>query len=302
MSARRHPNHREARTLAPELRRTTVPAAVRAWAERNVGTSVVAVTRLAGASTSAVHRLRLGDGTSVVLRRYVWPFEMKDEPITPRRELDALAFAASRGLAIPHIVAADVTGEEIGDGVPALLMTHLPGRAIADPGVVGLAEVAASIHAVGAGDFAHEYFPWFADEPGPPPATARRPELWERALQLRATGVPSYRTTFIHRDFHPGNVLWLRGSCSGVVDWAEACRGPAGCDVAACRGDLMRLRGVAVAEEFRHAYEATTGEIHHPYWDLARVFEHGPSPWSEAEVTQAEWCLADALQRLESIP
>lgn len=299
MTARRHPNHREARTLPAELRRTTVPAAVRAWVERAVGTRVVAVTRLAGASTTAVHRLRFGDGTSLVLRRYVWPFVLEDEPITPRRELEALAFATSHGLAVPHVVAADVSGEEIGDGVPALLMTHLPGRAIADPDMVRLAG-AASIHAVGADDFAHEYFPWFANEPTRP-ATARRPELWERALELRATGVPKYRTTFIHRDFHPGNVLWLRGRCSGVVDWAEACRGAAGCDVATCRGDLIGLCGVDVAEEFRRAYEATTGEVHHPYWDLARVLEHGPSPWTEAEVAQAEWCLADALQRLERL-
>jgi aminoglycoside phosphotransferase (APT) family kinase protein len=298
VSDRRHPNHREARTLPPELRRTTVPPAVRAWAERAVGTQVVAVTRLAGASTTAVHRLRFADGTSLVLRRYVWPFVLEDEPITPRRELDALAFANSHGLPVPHLVAADISGKEIGDGVPALLMTHLPGRATSDPDVVRLAEVAATIHGVGAGDFAHEYLPWFADEPTRP-ATARRPELWERALELRTTARPQYRTTFIHRDFHPGNVLWLRGRCSGVVDWAEACRGPAGCDVATCRGDLIGLCGVEVAERFRHAYEATTGEIHHPYWDLARVLEHGPSPWTQAEVTQAEWCLADALGRLE---
>lgn len=298
MSESRHPNYREARTLPPELRRTTVPLAVRAWTERAVGTRVVAVTRLAGASTTVVHRLRLGDGTSLVLRRYVWPFILEEEPITPRRELDALAFATSHGLGAPLVVAADVSGEEIGDGVPALLMTHVPGRAIAEPDVVRLAEVAATIHGVGAGGFVHEYFPWFDDE-ARPPATTRRPELWERALELRATAVPEYRTTFIHRDFHPGNVLWLRGRCSGVVDWADACRGPGGCDVATCRGDLIGRRGVQVAEQFRRAYEATTGEVHNPYWDLARVFEHGPSPWTEAEVTQAEWCLADALERLE---
>lgn len=300
MSTPRHPNHRDARTLPPELQHTTVPVAVRVWAARAVGAQVVSVIRLAGASTTAVHCLRFGDGTSLVLRRYVWPFVLEDEPMTPRRELEALVFATSHGLAVPHVVAADVSGEEIGDGVPALLMTRLAGRAIAAPDMVRLAEVAATIHDVGAGGFAHEYFPWFADDPGPP-AAARRPGLWKRALELRETARPEYRTTFIHRDFHPGNILWLRGRCSGVVDWAEACRGPAGCDVATCRGDLIRLCGVEVAEEFRHAYEATTDQVHHPYWDLARIFEHGPSPWTPAEVAQAEWCLADALERLERV-
>ncbi len=299
MSARRHPNHRAARTLAPELRRTTVPPAVRAWAERAVGTRVVAVTRLAGASSTAVHRLRFGEGASLVLRRYVWPAVLEDEPIAPRRELDALLLAASQGLAVPRAVAADVSGEDIGDGVPALLMTYVSGRATAAPDVVRLAEVVATNHHTDPGDFPHQYFAWFDDDRARPPAATRRPELWEHALKLRATAMPEYRATFIHRDFHPGNVLWLRGRCSGVVDWADACRGPAGCDVATCRADLIRLCGVELTEAFRHAYEATTGAAHHPYWDLVRVLEHGPSPWTPTEVAEAEWRLADALERLE---
>ena len=96
-----------------------MPGAALAWIERSVGVAVVRVNRLPGASTTAVHRIRLANDRSLVLRRYVWPFLLADEPIAPRRELDALLFAAARGLPVPQVVEADVTGEHVGDGVPA---------------------------------------------------------------------------------------------------------------------------------------------------------------------------------------
>lgn len=301
MTSRRHPNHRDQSTLPRELRRTTVPVAVRAWIERAVGTAVVRVQRLPGASTTAVHRIRLADDSSAVLRRYVWPVVLEDEPIAPRRELDALLLADARGLPVPRIVAADVTGDEIGDGVPAVLMTLLPGQAVAAPDAVRLAEVAAAIHDTDPGDFAHDYFRWFDDLPPGAPAAAGQPELWERALDLlRATPMPAYRPTFIHRDFHPGNVLWQRRRCSGVVDWADACRGPAGCDVATCRGELIRLCGVETADSFRQAYETVTGEPHDPYWELVSVFEHAPAAWTAREIADTEPRLAFAIQAMHT--
>ncbi len=87
-------------------------------------------------------------------------------------------------------------------------------------------------------------------------------------------------------------MLWLRGRCTGVVDWANACRGPAGCDVATCRGELIRLCGVEMADRFGDAYEALTGEPHDTYWELVSVFEHGPSPWTPQEITETEPRLA----------
>jgi len=104
-----------------------------------------------------------------------------------------------RGSDAPEVVAADVTGGDVGDGVPAVLMSM----------------------------------------------------LWERAVEVWHTAMPVYRPVLIHRDFHPGNVLWARGRCTGIVDWPEACRGPAGCDVARCRSELIRLAGIGVADGCR---------------------------------------------------
>src|SRR5204862_5155798 len=91
----RHPNQRTLQSLPVELRRTTVPPAVRSWIERVTGgRSVERVKRLPGASSTAVHRLWFEDGgPTLVLRRYVWRGFVEAEPDAPPREVDALQFA-----------------------------------------------------------------------------------------------------------------------------------------------------------------------------------------------------------------
>lgn len=42
---------------------------------------------------------------------------------------------------------------------------------------------------------------------------------------------PQVKPCFIHRDYHPTNILWVDDKVSGVVDWVNACRGPAGIDI-----------------------------------------------------------------------
>ena len=177
MSSERHPNHRDPASLPAELRRPGVPAAVRAWVARETGAAVVRVRRLAGASSTAVHRVDLARGGTLVLRRYAWPGFLEDEPIAPQREVEALGLAAGQGLPAPAVVAADVTGSAVGDGVPVVLMTLLPGRAVAVPDPARLAAVAAAIHEVDAGGFGHDYFAWYEGTTTVPPPEARRPAL-----------------------------------------------------------------------------------------------------------------------------
>ena len=221
--------------MPKELRRTTVPPQVRDWVTRETGATVVKATRLAGASSTAIHRLTLSDGRRLVLRRYSWPGYVAAEPIAPRREVDALRFAFSRGLPVPEVVAADETGARVGDRIPVLLMSFLPGRAVAVPDLARLAAVAATIHDIAPDGLGHDYFPWYEGTMTGPPAPSEWPALWETAIQLWRDAMPAYEPTLIHRDFHPGNVLWRRGIVSGIVDWPNGCRGPWGCDIAHCR-------------------------------------------------------------------
>ena len=271
--SRRHPNHRSRAELPPELHRVGVPPAAREWIRRATGARVVAVRRLAGASSSAVHEVRLSDGEVAVLRRYAWPKVLAEEPDAPARELDALEFAHAHGLPVPAVLAADPSGTGVGDGVPALLMSRVPGQAHAAPDVRKLARVAAAVHSVSGTGFAHRFFPWCRATSTVPPKQCRRPDAWQRALERWRTEEPEYESCFVHRDFHPGNVLWSRGSVSGVVDWVNACAGPAGIDVAACRWNLDDWAGAGAGATFVRAYEAETGRPHDPYWDLAWVLE-----------------------------
>lgn len=290
-----HPNQRSIASLPIELRRTTVPPAVRAWITRATGSAVTGVRRLPGASSTAVHGVRLAEGHRLVLRRYVWPGFLNDEPLAPVREVDALRFAAARALPVPEVVAADVDGSDVGDGIPVLLMSNLAGRAVAVPDLRRLADVAAAIHDVDASAFGHGYAPWYRGTTVTAPPASSRPALWEAAIERWHTAMPADPATFIHRDLHPGNVLWSRGVATGVVDWANACRGPRGCDIAHCRANLVRLAGPEEADRFSAAYEAVTGVAHDPFWDLAATLEHGPSYWTPAQVAASEPVLARAL-------
>lgn len=65
---------------------------------------------------------------------------------------------------------------------------------------------------------------------------------------------------------------------SGVVDWVNACRGPAGVDVGHCRINLAQIHGLAAADQFLIAYQRLAGQqfIYHPYWDLRCLFDFNP--------------------------
>lgn len=77
---------------------------------------------------------------------------------------------------------------------------------------------------------------------------SRRPELWKKAIQFLKEPEPLSKVCFIHRDFHTANVLWKKGEISGVVDWTNACRGPAWVDIGHCRINLVMLFGIDVAD------------------------------------------------------
>ncbi len=299
MSPWRHPNQRLPAELPPELRRAPVPPPVREWISRATTSRVVSVRRLPGASSTAVHAVVLAGGATLVLRRYVWDSFRIDEPEAPVREVEALDYARRHGLPVPAVIAADPTGLEGGDGVPAILMARVPGRALPSPDVRGLAALAAQVHSVDGAGFGHRYFPWCRDTSTRPPRACRRPELWERALELWRSAEPPYQACFVHRDFHPGNVLWSRGGAAGLVDWANACVGPAGIDIATCRWNLQDWASEEAADDFVAAYEEMTGTRHHPYWDVAKIVE---DDWdridSPERVRVAETLLAQALPRL----
>ena len=94
-------------------------------------------------------------------------------------------------------------------------------------------------------------------------------------------------------------MLWSRGSVTGVVDWANACAGAVGIDIATCRWNLQDWAGEEAATAFVAAYEELTGRTHDPYWDVAKIVEDDWDLNEEPErVWAAEELLARALSRL----
>ena len=80
--------------------------------------------------SSAVHLLTVAEGTGrrrqAVLRRYVRPELNAEDPDIAAREARALGVAESAGVPTPALLAVDPAGTRA--GVPAVLMSRLPGR------------------------------------------------------------------------------------------------------------------------------------------------------------------------------
>ncbi|MET7284884.1 phosphotransferase [Streptomyces sp. NPDC005573] len=280
------------------------------------GRTVARSRFLSGGWSSQMRGLTLDDGEELVLRMFVKPFFRRHAPGLLAREASVLRLLAERdGVPAPALVAVDADGGH-GDR-PGLLMTRLPGRVRVDeedPGTLGrrldlLAAQLVRIHAV---DPARErprvYEAWTSPErvrtaPG---------RLWERAVAVIRRDPPPYRGRFLHRDYHPGNVLFTGAGdglrISGVVDWVETSWGPADLDVAHCATALALLHGPGHGLAFRDRYEEQGGRgladgRDHLYWRLLDTLAYCPDadrlagPWRELGRTDlTPRVLADRLE------
>jgi aminoglycoside phosphotransferase (APT) family kinase protein len=280
-----------------ELLRSPPPRRALAWCEEVTGARVRAVQALDGGMSSAVHALDLADGRPLVLRRYVRAEWLAEEPDVPEREAAALELLRDCPLSTPELVAADPTGAQAGD--PAVLMTRLPGAidwapTDRDGFLRALAALLPAIHATPISPALPDYAPYALETDRPPPWTAR-PQIWERGFAVFEQPPPSDVRRFIHRDFHPGNVLWANGRVSGVVDWPNASIGDPSADVGHCRMNLAGTLGLEAADRF---LELTGVDDYHPYWDIAAALGGFDS------ATLAQWTpgdeefLARAVRRL----
>jgi len=92
--------------------------------------------------------------------------------------------------------------------------------------------------------------------------------VWERAVELVRTQPPGQ--VFLHRDFHPGNVLWRRGKVSGLVDWQSASIGPPSVDPGHCRWNLLPY-GRDVVDRFTWWWEQFSGQRYDPWADVSTI-------------------------------
>jgi aminoglycoside phosphotransferase (APT) family kinase protein len=263
------------------------PATLR-WVADAVGSgaTVQAVSPLAGATSSVLHSIEVsyqGHIVKTVLRQFVDAERLKAEPDLALHEAASLNKAINAGVATPELIAYDEKGDEC--GLPATLMTRLPGTVLLKPTnfdgwLHQLAEALLQVHVIEAGDFPWSYYPYNDISRLEPPRWSGFPKAWEKAIEVVAGKRPATRERFIHRDYHPNNILWWDGRVSGVVDWVNACLGAHGLDVAWCRQNLAQLYGVEAADRFLESYEALAGQgfEYHPFWDLIAAIELLPGP------------------------
>jgi aminoglycoside phosphotransferase (APT) family kinase protein len=261
------------------LLRPPPPSQALSWVAEQTGANVESVDVIRGGISSAVHRVHLTTGngarTSVVLRRYVLPRLNLEEPDIAAREARTLGAIESLDLPTPRLLSVDESGQQC--DVPALLMTYLPGQIEWSPPDVagwleGLVSLLARIHA--ADDSVQRItrpYEFYAQDSYDPPTWVSKPVVWERAVEIAERGRPQAGSTFVHRDFHPGNVLWADGRVSGLVDWQSASVGIPDVDVGHCRVNLLSSHDPEVVQRFTHLWEQLAGRTYDPWADVVTI-------------------------------
>jgi len=261
--------------LHRRLRGAVAPEAL-AWVERETGCRVLAQRPLEGGTSAAIHRLVLDGRDDLVLQRFVLDW-IVEEPWAVGNEVTVLGLLADTDIPAPLMVAADPDGALT--GVPSVLMTALPGSVVWDPPDLDdwlrtLVDTMMRIHAVKPAAGLEAWYPY--GPAGVPPVWTRHRWAWERAIAAYEGERPVSDDVFLHRDFHPGNVLWDNARVSGVVDWVSSCVGPPEADVAHCRVNLARHHGHPIADRFLDLWLRATGHAgYDPYWDLVNAVSMG---------------------------
>ncbi|SCK14927.1 phosphotransferase family protein [Streptomyces sp. WMMB 322] len=296
-----------------------------AWVSRHLdaGERIVEAEALHGGITAEMRRLTIGtrDGFTrdLVLRSFVDPLVVERAEDSLNREAGALTLLTGTAVPAPGLVAVDPTAAHC--EYPSLLMTHLAGRTVLDDEglqarVPVLARQLVAIHALRP-----------SPEPSAPLAQGRphwQPQeyaalttadtvvipkdadaaAWAAAIDVIRKPPPPYEGRLLHRDFHPGNVLFDRAPQSpagpritGVVDWAGTCWGPADLDAAHCSTNLALLHGPAWGLRFAQAYEEAGGVLaasasERLYWQVrdglafSEEVQQVAQPWRDAGRTE----------------
>ncbi|MFI1395972.1 phosphotransferase family protein [Streptomyces sp. NPDC020681] len=278
----------------------------REWVEKCLGEDgrIEAVERLRGGWTSEMRQLFIGGGQDphrLVLRSFVKPFFVRHAEGLLSREADILRLLADTDVPAARLRGVDATAKHCDH--PSLLMSHLPGSLrLSDDEAELRAELLArqlvAIHRLPVPERhrPRSYQAWTSPELIRLPEDTSRPEVWQQAVDVIRREPPEYRGCFLHRDFHPGNVLFTGQGAglaiTGVVDWVETSWGPADLDVAHCSSALALLHGAEAGMRLAGHYLAAGGTLSedpaaHLYWRVLDALAFAPDaekvavPWRE---------------------
>lgn len=204
------------------------PPALVGWVNRHLPT-VPAWEPVVGATTASVWKVS-NAGRSYIVKAYSRPGFVAEYPDCVEHTVRATEHVAGHSdLVVPRVVAVDASGDEA--GVPSLIMTAIGGHPLEVPTrrtfdrVIDVAEV---IHTIAVGEFPWQHHRY--NEPGGvfPPGWFADRSLFAHLVSMSEEAVSDQ--VFIHRDFHPGNLLLDGEHVTGIIDWDYACVGPSGED------------------------------------------------------------------------
>jgi aminoglycoside phosphotransferase (APT) family kinase protein len=255
---------------------------------------------LGSASTSLVSAYQLTGpgGRPFVLRWFGrWPTFDDGEPteLLIHREALALNVLARSGVPVPSLIAR-LEGDQ-----PALILEWVPGKTrMEPPDVRSVRAVLERLHAIPPADLeSWTYRGYHESEPLVEPSWWVDSSIWDRARSATEAARPTGPPVLIHRDFHAGNLLWSDRELTGVIDWGQACVGPAGFDTAHWRVNHALLHGAAALPN------EMGGD---PAWDIEAAFgifdrwdqhdvDRWRGPWNHVNAATARWRLEDFMAR-----
>jgi aminoglycoside phosphotransferase (APT) family kinase protein len=263
-----------------------IPAQVRAWAQEHLESTIIAIEPVGGGRTDTISAVYLRSGEPVILR-YVsidrWGEIGRQHVVC---EALGCTLMEGSGLPVPQLIASDPEGGQA--GAYANLTTWLPGHVRLEPlnldAIDELARIAVIIHGTPVdGDRRPRPYEFWAPHDLGVPTWATRPDLWQRAIDIFKQGPPPTHHGLVHRDFHPGNILWEGNRITGVIDWAETSWGPADLDVMHSRANFALLHEVESAVAFSTAYRWHGGRLDDDqdaelFWAVSDILGFLPDP------------------------
>ncbi|HAL47629.1 MAG: hypothetical protein CL694_15710 [Chloroflexi bacterium] len=257
------------------------------------GHQLVSISRAYGAFTNEVRTLNCRTPAGNAFRLVVKLLTDDLADATPRATADyhGLRIARAHGIPAPEPILLDETGDVL--GVPGMVTRFVEGRQIAGPDdttawAEALADQLLRIHDISpdeserrniyAGNELGLYF-LSGDYPAKMAGHPLSETIYGAVEELRS-GIDELSPVFIHMDYWPGNVLWLDGQVSAVLDWDAAGYGDPALDVGYFRMN-MYLRGIKEAADiFLERYESESGAAvrNLGFWELARAAGPLPEP------------------------
>lgn len=266
------------------------------------------VSRVNGGLASATYAVNTtaGDFIMKLFRQH----RLAEAPL----EWDRLTFAQRVvGVPVPEPVAFDAAGDWFGP--PALVMSRLPGRTDLKPADLGkwLLQLAHALAAIHETDTAGAGGPLLGDPPrghwgiGDWERLRHEPQWPSSALVDRCVEAihqsrlaPDGAPVLVHGDFHPGNVIWRRGTLTGLVDWSAARVGSRWFELAQCRAGIALLFGMRAVRVLTDHYldVAAVEPVDLPVFDLMSGLvarQLGPAYWLSS---YRQWGCTDTPRQL----